>query len=1002
MYRILTIFSFLIIFTMVLSAQTVSVLSSVKDNSMFSESGSKSLGAGKLFTGQTCQGNNRRALIEFDLSGIPTDAVVSSVTLNLGAENSGNNGDGVIEIFGVTKAWGEGFSSGSGNGGPAVAPDATWTDAMFGSTAWDTPGGDFDPAVLSARFTTENNQVITFPSSGNFVARAQAWIDNPSENHGIIIIGVENATCSAYRFGARDIGVSPELTVTWEAACEPSVTDLTIQSCESYTSPGGFTYTESGLFNEVIPGPNDCDSIFNIDLTILQSSEWLIEATLCEGNTFTLGGVVYDENNPSGTQLLEAVNGCDSTIIIDLSFVPQSESSIVETLCDNDAFSINVNGSIYDINNPSGTELLLGASFLGCDSTVNINLIFSSEITEELNYIGCEGDGFSVVVNGTLYDESQPSGTEIISDAGTNGCDSIININLAFDAVAEEFFTHSGCQGDGFTLELDGVIYDENNTTGSIFLVGMNGCDSIVNVDLVFATPPNAGMAATTGSVCNENDGLLDLNTLLNGADAGGIWTETSGNPSSGLSGNTFDGNGQNPGVYTFRYTVSNNNCPDDFTEVMVEVLAPITATVATTGNICNSTDNGNSTVFDFSSLIAGGSTNGSWTDTDGAGVDLTDINNVNFLNVPAGVFQFTYTTPANGSCPGETYGVDILVEDCTCPAIVTEENYTGCEGDNFEVTVNGVLYDQANPVGTETLVSSNTGCDSIVNINLVFNAPATSEATFETCDPNAPATTTEVIANGAVNGCDSVITFTTIYLEGDEIFIEATSCDPADEGTVVETFTNQVGCDSVVTTNTTLLASDETNIMETSCNPGDTGTVEVILINQFGCDSVVTTVTELEELDNSVNVMDATVVATIFGATYQWIDCDNNNAPIAGETARLFTATTSGNYAVEIMQDGCMVTSECVMVTVVNTEEVWFADQIDVLPNPTSGAVRLKFEGLEKVNVRIMEVTGKILLARNDLTGGTADLFLDGPAGLYFVGVEVDGIWGWMKVVKN
>ncbi len=1005
MYHLFTIISILLIFTHSASAQTVSVLLPQKDNTMFSESGAESLGAGKLFAGQTCQGNNRRALMEFDLSSIPADATVTSVVLNMGTENSGNNGDGILQVFGVTTEWGEGPSStlSGGQGAAAIAPDATWTDAMFGTETWNTPGGDFDPTVLTSRFTDENFQLISFPSTAEFVARAQAWVEDPDSNHGIILVGVEENTCAAYRFGSRDDGVTPELIVTWEGGiCTPTTTDLIVENCGPFTSAGGFTYDVSGTYQELYSGYLGCDSIINYDLTVFLIRESFIENTLCPEATFTLEGVVYDVNNPSGTVLYQTVDGCDSTLHIDLSFFPESESFLIENICSNDDFSLTVNGNIYDISNPSGTELLLGASFLGCDSTVNINLIFSSEITEELNYTGCEGDGFSVVVNGTLYDESQPSGTEIISDAGTNGCDSIININLAFGAVAEEFFTHSGCQGDGFTLEVDGVIYDENNTTGSIFLVGMNGCDSIVNVDLVFATPPNAGMAATTGSVCNENDGLLDLNTLLNGADAGGIWTETSGNPSSGLSGNTFDGNDQNPGVYTFRYTVSNNNCPDDFTEVMVEVLAPITATVATTGNICNSTDNGNSTVFDFSSLIAGGSTNGSWTDTDGAGVDLTDINNVNFLNVPAGVFQFTYTTPANGSCPGETYGVDILVEDCTCPAIVTEENYTGCEGDNFEVTVNGVLYDQANPVGTETLVSSNTGCDSIVNINLVFNAPATSEATFETCDPNAPATTTEVIANGAVNGCDSVITFTTIYLEGDEIFIEATSCDPADEGTVVETFTNQVGCDSVVTTNTTLLASDETNIMETSCNPGDTGTVEVILINQFGCDSVVTTVTQLEELDNSINVMDATVVATIFGATYQWIDCDNNNAPIAGETARLFTATTSGNYAVEIMQDGCMVTSECVMVTVVNTEEVWFADQIDVLPNPTSGAVRLKFEGLEKVNVRIIEVTGKILLARNDLTGGTADLFLDGPAGLYFVGVEVDGIWGWMKVVKN
>jgi len=292
----------------------------------------------------------------------------------------------------------------------------------------------------------------------------------------------------------------------------------------------------------------------------------------------------------------------------------------------------------------------------------------------------------------------------------------------------------------------------------------------------------------------------------------------------------------------------------------------------------------------------------------------------VDFSEVQGGSWTFTYLTSVVGNCPEERYPVTILVENCICPAVMTNEDYNGCSGDNFEVTVNGTLYNEANPSGTETLVSTVTGCDSIVNINLVFNPSATGEATFSTCDLSAPATTTEVITNG----------------------------------------------------------------------------------NQNGCDSVVTIVTELEDLDNSITVSDATVVATIFGATYQWLDCDNNNAPIAGATDRFFMATETGNYAVEIMENGCMVTSECVMVTVVNTEEIWFADQIEVLPNPTSGAIQLTFGELENVNIRVMGVTGKILLERTNLTGGTADLFLEGPSGLYFVGVEVAGVWGWMKVVKG
>ena len=115
-----------------------------------------------------------------------------------------------------------------------------------------------------------------------------------------------------------------------------------------------------------------------------------------------------------------------------------------------------------------------------------------------------------------------------------------------------------------------------------------------MNINLVFEVPPNAGTANMPISTCNENGGAVNLNDLLSGADAGGVWTETTVPPSSGLSGNQFDGTGQAAGIYTFRYTVSGTNCPDAFTEVMVTVDEPLTATVTASASICNNNDNGN------------------------------------------------------------------------------------------------------------------------------------------------------------------------------------------------------------------------------------------------------------------------------------------------------------------------------------------------------------------------------------------------------------------------
>lgn len=1000
MYQLPVLIAFFLFFTIGLFAQNTSVLPSIKDNTMFSESGTKSLGAGKVFTGQNCQGNIRRGLMQFDLSTIPNGAVITEVTLRVSAEKSGGNGDGVIDILGMTKAWGEGFSSGSGNGGPAVAPDATWTDAMLGTSFWDSPGGDFDPAILSSRFTNEVLQVITFPSSANFVAQAQAWLNDPTTNHGILIRGVEGQNCTAYRFGARDVGTAPELIVTWNNGCEPPITNLSIQACDTYTSPGGFTYTMSGTYNEVIPGPNDCDSIFNIDLLVFETSELFVNGTLCDGQSYTLEGIVFDQNNPSGVVTYQSVNGCDSLVIVDLAFEPNSTSFINETLCDGEFFSVTVNGTVYNENNPQGCEMLVSEN--GCDSIICVDLIFLPPSMGTETYMGCEGDGYSVVVEGTIYDESNPSGIEVLEAIDMNGCDSTVVIDLEFGLTSQVEETYSGCIGDGYSIEVEGNIYDESNPNGTEFLVGSNGCDSIVTIDLDFALEANAGTPTGPLDICNDNQGIVDLNTLLTGADAGGVWTETSPTPSTGLSGNQFDGNGQITGTYIFRYTVNLSTCPEDFTEVTINVGAPITATVAASDIVCNNTNNGNSSIVNFNDLITAGATNGIWTDENGVGVDLSDLTSVDFVGIPLGTYTFPYTTPANGNCPGQVYSTTIMVEDCICPSITTNENYTGCQGDDYEVIVNSVAYNETNPSGVETMTSVSTGCDSIVNINLIFNSPGIAFLTVESCDTSGPATDTQTIPGGAFNGCDSIINIAFVYLGIDEIDIFASSCNPIDVGVETISLTNINGCDSIITTTTSLLPSDSTELFSTSCNPLDTGVFVTTLVNINGCDSVVTTTTALQPLDNSVVVSNITIIASTFGGNYQWVDCGNNNAPIAGATDQSFTPETSGNYAVMITQSGCTVMSECNLIVIVGTEEVWFQNQLSVMPNPTSGDIRLTFGDLENVNIRILDLTGRTLLEKKNLNGGLEDLRIEGPAGVYFVEVEVDGVSGWMKVVKG
>ncbi|MFK7787540.1 MAG: T9SS type A sorting domain-containing protein, partial [Crocinitomicaceae bacterium] len=128
----------------------------------------------------------------------------------------------VYRIYALTQEFGEGtsvpMSGGGGAGASPIAPDATWTDAMLGTASWTSPGGDYVPAQLSTvSMSNTGNQV--FVSEPGFVATAQSWINTPASNFGIILIGDESAPCNSRRFGSKELGVAPVLSVTYSVPC---------------------------------------------------------------------------------------------------------------------------------------------------------------------------------------------------------------------------------------------------------------------------------------------------------------------------------------------------------------------------------------------------------------------------------------------------------------------------------------------------------------------------------------------------------------------------------------------------------------------------------------------------------------------------------------------------------------------------------------------------------------------------------------------------------------
>ena len=96
-----------------------------------------------------------------------------------------------------------------------------------------------------------------------------------------------------------------------------------------------------------------------------------------------------------------------------------------------------------------------------------------------------------------------------------------------------------------------------------------------------------------------------------------------------------------------------------------------------------------------------------------------------------------------------------------------------------------------------------------------------------------------------------------------------------------------------------------------------------------------------------TINTVDATatqsgdinIEANTSGATYQWLDCNDNYSEINGETNQQFTATANGDYAVEVTMNGCAQIHLIVYtVTTIGIIENSFGNQLVVYPNPTIG----------------------------------------------------------------
>ncbi len=755
----------------------------------------------------------------------------------------------------------------------------------------------------------------------------------------------------------------------------------------------GTTYDQNNPSGtERITTSSGCDTVYNVMLFFERSISTSIERDLCSGDFIEVNGIRYDENNPSGTQRLTTVNGCDSLIDVSLSFNGSINTEIQRTLCAGE--SIVVDGTTYDANNPSGMENIMSAS--GCDSIVTIDLSFQNAIETNLTETLCSNE--SIDINGVMYDINNPSGTQFFT--AINGCDSILNVNLNFENAMVSAITDTYCIGQ--EVEIAGMIFDAETPSGTRFLTATNGCDSIINVDLTFQeevytnffttlcagdfitvngttynmdNPTGRELLRTTGGC----DSIVDINLSFEEFITENLDFQLCAGESVEVNGETF--NRANPsGQQSFTAT---DGC---------DSLLNINLTFIETK------------ISEYSDLLCSG--------------QVVTINGTVYdSNRPSG----QETLISSEGCDSIVV-VNLTFKDAFTSTLAR----TLCMGDVLEV--NGTTYSESNSSGTEMFVTAD-GCDSLVVIDLNFVSSVEVDIVETICSEES------MIVNGVrydssnpsgievislANGCDSIVNVDLSFQDVIQVTILEELC-PGEfydiNGTIynetnpvgIEIFRGASGCDSMYVVGLDYPDDNVTNIARTVCaGEGfeiagtyytETGMYSQVLTGEIsGCDSIVNlNLNVLDEIavenlvirPDSAGVRGGISLDIVGGLPPYDLLWDN------GETDTEISNLPAGTYTLIVIDEiSCISTFEFIVPFVEGSIDTEPLDvQAFASPNPVEANdyINLRFFSNRDNNarLRLVDMSGRVILERDYfLHSGTIRERVRAPkqAGVYFI----------------